>query len=1164
MRTRICLNGEWKFMPDFKGTSPLEMVQNPSWESELIRVPSSWRFSFNLAQDFQPYDLFNYPREWNEANLGILGRNFYVHIQECNRYFLILKGVLQQYIVFINQQPLIESTESYLPVELDITSFIHEGENELAVWCGPYQTIETPYGKKALTPTGSWFASLNRGIWQDIFLETRPEIFLEDIFVKTSTRLHEIQLQTEIHNLSAQPLNCQVNYKVFDGTNPDKNFHSFSVEISPGQKVAVDSQEPWNDPILWSPENPHLYQLMAELEIDDKIFDRLETRFGFREVWLEGHQFILNGVRLNFRGDAWHYQGFVQQNKEYAQNWYRMCQETGINLVRLHAMPYPEFYLDAADEMGMLIIDESAIYGSGKAIQADHPTFIKNCTHHLRALIRRDRNHPSVVIWSMQNEMRWVDGRDGYKTAMKRLTQVMKNLDDTRPVSYDGDNRLVDLEDMEIVSMHYNIDGTVSSWHKDKPLIFGEHGPWHYVSPQTCCDLAGSFAYLSFDACQESMGLNESLFNEYARKEEVTGLTPFNTANYNMWTMPDADIHLEWDDLTTPGPKPRSIPAHSLTINNGMVKDQPGFLPNPSWKYLDESFKPVVLFRNDYDQQFFGNQTIQRSFSIYNDTESSAQACLKFSLKDHQGRVYEAGDWSFSHPPGIRVEWIHDFFFPGVGQKDILTLSLELFHGELLVHQLDLEYQIFSEKTLESLILPKDAVIGFYGGQEELDVVAEIAGSVRHIPQLDEATLAAVDVLVLGKNISDNPVVVQPILGKFVQKGGFLIILEQNFFSIGDLSLSGKRFFSAFITDNSHPIFKGITDLELRFWDNANIHASDENWLVQNAFLKPSLGDFKILLECGQGNFGWGGLLWTPMVEYTIGKGTVLFNQVEILSNLRKVPIARILLQNILQYGLDLKPKEKFIPGLLAESNSTCGEFLKYIGVELELISPASQNSTDFSRQVILVDPQALNDENLVLLVNTLHAGGNVFVLPSVMDHSMILSRLAGEKIIIESCEVYQLQPLPGAEARGIPISDLFLIESVTYSPAGSQNTILCQYDIKMETGKIIFEAVHNPWVDYFVRGLDAEYLKVAVATLSRNKDFHHHSFAVVKEVGKGKLVLSQVLLLENNEKIRRVYTRMLSNLGVRINTSLFDHPKAAQDYSNQSFMGLRKEPYQN
>ena len=80
-----------------------------------------------------------------------------------------------------------------------------------------------------------------------------------------------------------------------------------------------------------------------------------------------------------------------------------------MNSVRLHAEPHPAYYLDAADEMGMLIVDETAIYGSGKAMDASSPVFLDNCRRHVQELVKRDRNHPSVVIWSLEYEMRWVE-----------------------------------------------------------------------------------------------------------------------------------------------------------------------------------------------------------------------------------------------------------------------------------------------------------------------------------------------------------------------------------------------------------------------------------------------------------------------------------------------------------------------------------------------------------------------------------------------------------------------------------------------------------------------------------------------------------------------------------------------------------------------------------
>ena len=430
----MCLNGEWAFMPDFEGRSPAELLASPQWEAQPVRVPSSWRWMIKPHEPFQPYDLFGYPAAWNDAQSGVLGRSFTVEPQGDARVWLVFEGILQEWVIFVNGVRVAEGSESFLPIEVDITAHVRPGEaNELAVWCGAWRSVDTETGPKLLVPEGSWFARLARGIWQDVFLEVRPPVAVEDVFVQTSVRRGEISARVRVSGSVGDRPQRQgsasagsemiVRACVMDGERVVLTLPEKPISVTAGQAIEFELMQPWPDPILWSPENPHLYHLEVDLLADGRLVDRRTVRFGFREVWLEDHKLILNGARINLRGDAWHYQGFVQQFPEYAANWYRLCKETGINFIRLHAMPYPQFYLDLADEMGMLLVAESAIYGSSKAMAADHPEFLAACRSHLRDFVRRDRNHPSVVIWSMQNEMRWVDGRDGYKAAMPALTR---------------------------------------------------------------------------------------------------------------------------------------------------------------------------------------------------------------------------------------------------------------------------------------------------------------------------------------------------------------------------------------------------------------------------------------------------------------------------------------------------------------------------------------------------------------------------------------------------------------------------------------------------------------------------------------------------------------------------------------------------------------------
>jgi len=1160
LRRKVCLNGEWNFSPEAEARGAGAAVQDCHWEALKLRVPSSWRWSEPLLDHGQPYQMFDYPEKWNAALSGVVGRTFTVQRQGSERVFLILNGVLQSSAVFVNGIKVAGSQEAWLPMEIDITDQVRDNaENDLKVWCGSFAGAQTESGYRLLTPGGSWFSRLARGLWQDVFVEYRPATRIEDVYVQTSTRQQTLLATVQIVNQAAAQQG-RVDLKIYDGQTLVKELSSERLDLGPGQTTAVGLETAWPEAVFWSPENPHLYSLQAELICDGAVTDLKASRFGFREVWLDQHRFYLNGQRLNLRGDAWHYQGFVQQTKDYALNWYKLCRDTGINFVRLHAMPYPEFYLDAADEVGMLIVDESAIYGSGKAMQADRPEFIENCRRHLQALVHRDRQHPSVIIWSMQNEMRWVDGRDGYKAAMKDLTRAMKELDGTRPVSYDGDNRLVDPTDMEIVSMHYNIDGTVAGWDKTKPLAFGEHGKWHYVAPQGCSALGGPEAYLSVERCLESMGLDEQLFNEYARKEEVTALCPFNTANYVMTPMGTEEILLDWADLTTPGPKPRRIRPYTLNLNNGLAPHLPLYQPNPGWKYIRDSFKPIAVFADEYNTAFYGGTLLERNFSIYNDAESPAEARLVFELSVGGQRV-DCGEIAFRQAPGERYGWQHTFHLPDVAELQPSRLELKLYHHEALMHTLVKDYRLYPAAMRTAPVELNGKRVAFIGGDASYSVLAGLVKPLPRLSDLGEDQLRDVDVLVIGKDFPGKPAAVQPQLEKYVSGGGFLIVLEQNGFAPGEVTLSGRGFYSAYRADPDHPIFDQVNDDDLRFWGPGNFHRTDGAALTQNAFDKPELGNLRILLECGEGDFGWGGLLWTPLVEYALGTGRVVLSQLNLMTRFDTAPAAAQLLRNLLAYAVSAPRPAQNRTGLMARPASTCAGFFDAIGLEHTLVA-ATDDLSPYT--VIVLDPELLDQAMAGRLAPYLQAGGQVVILPVEPEHQPGLALLTQTEVQVLPADTYQVRPLPHPLTRGISPHDLFHIERVTYTPFRAENSIICDHAVRLPGAEGLWESVKTPWRDLFVNGLDGEPVKMAVVAETKEAAFTPQTYGVVKATGRGRVVISQVKLLPGNAKIKRVYSRLLGNLGASLHAPLLSHVKDEQDYAIPSFMVLMKEANQD
>ena len=1137
-------------MPLYKGELDNGFIEYPCYEKQKIRVPSSFKWKVNNNINYEPFDVFRYPEGWNEADSGIIARDVHVQAMQKERVFLIFKGVLQKWKVFINNIFVYESNEGFVSTELDVTEYVKNNEvNNLKVWCGPFDTIETDIGVKSLVPNGSWFGNMSSGIWQDVFIEYRNETYIEDVFINTSVRRGELKVDVTVRDKS-ECSSTKVIVDIFDSEERLINAEKvLSKETFDVQVVTIERK--WESAEYWSPDNPKLFRMVISIEENGQITDSVSKSFGFREFWLDKHKFVLNGKRINLKGDCWHYNGFAVQTKEFAYNYFKMCKENEINFVRLHAMPYPDFYLDAADAVGMLIVDESAIYGSHKNMQADHSLYIENCKKHLEAFVRRDRNHPSVIIWSMQNEMRWVDGREGYKDAMKELIGIIKKNDSTRQISFDGDNRLVDYEHMEIVSMHYNIDGTIRDWKKDKPLAFGEHGKWHYISPQVCAGSGGEGAYLSFDSCMTALGLEEQHFNEYARKEEVTALCPFNTSNYMLRSMPEEDVELYFEDLTTPGPKPRFINKHSLTINNGLLEKYPRYTANPSLEYISESFKAVTVIPKDYNRCFYGTGQASRGFNIYNDTEYKADSKLLVEVVDITGAVKQKEYIEFTQNPGERYYYEFNLKLGNVKEKCKLTIKATLSHGNKMMDVCETEYKIYPEI---SRLDCDDKKVGYAGDLLGYKIISQLI-SAEYVDSFDAQLGNYFDVFVLGPGYNKKLSEVQPVLNNYVNNGGFLIVLDQKEQAPGDLTLSGKRFPKAFINTPEHPIFEGLSCKDFELWDSPNIYEPNCRYLVENAFNKPVSGDCSILLHCGEGDFGWGGLLWTPMVEYRLGLGGVILSQLRIGEFFHELPTAAIVLRNMLKYSLDYKAKAKYDTFLAAEQKSKTDEFISNLGIQCKAIT-----SRDFSSMpegsIIILDCDFVIEKDIIALKNFVKNGGKVLVMPAREKHEKLLTELLEEKVIIRSSEVYQLKVSNHSLCQGISNFDTYNIEKVTYSPPNKYNSVVGRNTINFGGQVSLFESVKNPWHTYFIKGCDTEYMKIGVSDITMKEEFTPECYGAFKKLGKGEIIISNIEMI-SNDKVKRIYTTLLSNIGADINTKILTYLKSEIDIGIPYFMAL-------
>jgi hypothetical protein len=202
----------------------------------------------------------------------------------------------------------------------------------------------------------------------------------------------------------------------------------------------VEVGAPFGDVVLWQPDHPALYTLRSVLSAQGGTrLHRAETRFGFRDVGFEGIHFTLNGIRCNLRGESPSYgeKHDLLHTREVAEKTVRRYLRANCNVLRFHSMPAPPHVLDVCDEMGMLVIDESAIYASWQMLMPEHPQWMDACREHLSRWVRRDRNHPSVVLWSAENE--GLNCSVLTPAMLAEFRRVIDAHDGTRPVIFDGD-----------------------------------------------------------------------------------------------------------------------------------------------------------------------------------------------------------------------------------------------------------------------------------------------------------------------------------------------------------------------------------------------------------------------------------------------------------------------------------------------------------------------------------------------------------------------------------------------------------------------------------------------------------------------------------------------------------------------------------------------------
>lgn len=491
------LNGEWALKVT-EGTADTDEVpaQDGSWGK--IPVPGCWEAygyckpSYDKANPLTGYyrTTFSVPTEWKGK-----------------RIVLRLDGVLYGYDLWINGKKAGSWRSGYNTALFDITTYINKkrGSQELAM------KVITRFPGSDFDYNDDWAPS---GIFRDVTLMAVPETHLSDLTIHAKLS-GEVSVDTEIANAKK---GTTVKHEIYD---------------MQGNMVGTSKVD---NPQLWTAETPYLYTLRTMLIQKKDTLQVFTNRFGFRETTIEGNVLKLNGKPIKLRGVTCHSTDPVTVkviNEESILRDMKLMKEASVNYIRTSHYPREPRFYELADSLGFYVIDEVP-FGFGDKLLSD-TAYYPVLQQRAQATIRRDKNHPSVIIWSLGNENPLTD------ICIRLGEYVSSELDPSRPYCYpqvgsyfrrffEGEKAKGFPSKAPIYSPHYPTTGQIAGFyqHRDRPVIFTEYchtlgisledhdRQWEII--QRTPGIAGGSVWEWVD---QGMPFKDSLDNRYGYEEKV-------------------------------------------------------------------------------------------------------------------------------------------------------------------------------------------------------------------------------------------------------------------------------------------------------------------------------------------------------------------------------------------------------------------------------------------------------------------------------------------------------------------------------------------------------------------------------------------------------------------------------------------------------------------
>lgn len=786
--------------------------------------------------------------------------------------------------------------------------FFHEGFQDLAypVWASPQSGILT-------TPT----------------LVAAGTVYVSDVFVKPSVARKQLAVELTLTNTAASDVSGAVRWEAVAVKTGlvEKTFAPRPFRVAAGKEATIEVEGGWLDPKLWWPDDPNLYRLRTTLAVGGKPVDVRETPFGFREWRVVGTKFTLNGVVWRLWGDL----VGVNSNKE---EWLAQYRKSHQRLMRLATAGQggeasgwlglsPDEALDFFDRSGVVVRRNSTL--DGEAIgylfsEADPAVrkkqggselklaLMRNVRDQFVAQVKGERNHPSIQIWSMENEFAYINlinllgnspAMDAYEREEQKIADAVKAVDPTRTVMADGGGAF-QANTMPVHGDHYvaTLDGRYPDLAYQAFPEGGGRGRWRWDQKRPRY-IGEDFFASGLNPADYAMWGGEAAFQGKAQTRDAVALL------YRMLTE-----GYRWG-------------GHNAAWHLWLGADAPGQYASTPWR---------AAFVRQYDWSFGAGRSVKRTFGVFNDTRFSDPITFDRTW-NLGGRQVSKVTTTHDVAAGTHFKFDEEIRLPNVSSRQEGELVLTLTAGGEEVFRDAKAVSVLPEPRLAlatgprglAVLDPKGEVGAFLGS------IGAPFTAVKGLDALPEDAR----VLVVGRDLIDAAESTSSRLAAYAASGRTVIVLDQDVplryqatpaaletapetardgSGVEARIVDGR---TAFLEDAGHPAFRGLKAKDFFTWGPDHV-------VYRNAYLKPTRNG-RSLVQVGPR------LQNTALVEVAAGKGLLLLSQLDVGRKLATNPVARQLLANLIDYGASYRQEFRNVVAVVTDPQ--LGKALDAIGL---------------------------------------------------------------------------------------------------------------------------------------------------------------------------------------------------------------------------------------